>query len=229
MTPVSHQPAFHAHRPINADPAAEIEFAAHLRAFFSPAQLTEQLDRFAAGSGDMDVLMRRVLWRALVRRLGNGVRIGRSVGLVHPETFGIGDGVFIGDGAYLQGRFEGSCVIGDHVWIGPQSYFDARALILESDVGWGPGAKVLGAEHTGEPADAPIMQTDLAVRPVHVGRGADIGVGAILLPGVTVGEGSIVGAGAVVTRDVPAFAIVAGVPAEILRMRDASGAEPADA
>jgi acetyltransferase-like isoleucine patch superfamily enzyme len=59
---------------------------------------------------------------------------------------------------------------------------------------------------------------------VLVKQGADIGTGAVLLPGVTVGQGAIVGAGAVVTRDVQDFAIVAGVPAKFLRWRD--GYEP---
>jgi len=58
------------------------------------------------------------------------------------------------------------------------------------------------------------------IKPVTVKRGADIGAGATILPGVTVGEDAIVGAGAVVTRDVPAYSIVAGVPARILRWRD---------
>jgi acetyltransferase-like isoleucine patch superfamily enzyme len=110
------------------------------------------------------------------------------------------------------------------VWIGPQAYFDARDLILEDYVGWGPGAKVLGSAHTGLPIDQPIIETDLEIRPVRVEAWADIGTGAILLPGVTLGKGSIVGAGAVVTQDVPPFAIVAGVPARFLRWRD--GYEP---
>jgi acetyltransferase-like isoleucine patch superfamily enzyme len=93
-------------------------------------------------------------------------------------------------------------------------------------VGWGPGAKALGSAHTGLPIDQPIIETDLEIRPVRVGAWADIGTAAILLPGVTVGKGSIVGAGAVVTRDVPPFAIVAGVPARFLRWRD--GYQPED-
>ena len=101
---------------------------------------------------------------------------------------------------------------------------DARNLILEDYVGWGPGAKVLGSSHTGLPIDRPIIETDLEIRPVRVEAWADIGTGAVILPGVTVGKGSIVGAGAVVTRDVPPFAIVAGVPARFLRWRE--GFEP---
>jgi len=54
-------------------------------------------------------------------------------------------------------------------------------------------------------------------RPVVIGDDAWIGAGAILLPGVTVGRGGIVGAGAVVTKDVPPFAVVAGVPAMRIR------------
>jgi acetyltransferase-like isoleucine patch superfamily enzyme len=110
--------------------------------------------------------------------------------------------------------------IGNHAWIGPQAYFDARHLILEEYVGWGPGAKLLGSAHTGIPVDRPILETDLEIRPVHVEAWADIGTGAILLPGVTVGKGSIVGAGAVVTSDVAPFSIVAGVPARFIRWRE---------
>ncbi|TMG37577.1 MAG: acyltransferase [Chloroflexi bacterium] len=91
--------------------------------------------------------------------------------------------------------------------------------VLGEYVGWGPGAKVLGSEHTGDPIDVPIIQTDLVIKPVRVGRWADIGVNAVLLPGVTVGTGAIVGASAVVTHDVPDRAIVAGVPATLLRYR----------
>jgi acetyltransferase-like isoleucine patch superfamily enzyme len=139
------------------------------------------------------------------------------------ETALIGDGVYVGEQVFIQGRFDGRCVLGNHVWIGPQSYLDARDLVIEEYVGWGPGARVLGSQHTGVPADRPVVQTDLRIEPVRVCAWADIGVNAVLLPGVTVGRGAIVGAGAVVTEDVPPFAIVAGVPARFLRWRDGHG------
>jgi acetyltransferase-like isoleucine patch superfamily enzyme len=79
---------------------------------------------------------------------------------------------------------------------------------------------VLGSTHSGYPVDVPIIQTDLELRPVTVDAWADIGVNAVLLPGVTIGKGAIVGAGAVVAADVPPLAIVAGVPARLLRYRN---------
>ena len=210
--------AVHGVREVVPDPPDERREAADLRAEGQPA-LLERYGEIAYLDSAEGARRRRVLLRALCRSFGNGVSVGLGVIVQHPETFEIGDAVFIGSQAILQGRHDGRCVIGAHSWLGPQSYFDCRDLELGEYVGWGPGAKVLGSEHTGEPADVPIIQTDLVIRPVRVGRGADIGTNAVLLPGVTVGEGAIVGAGAVVTADVAPYAVVAGVPARMLRSR----------
>ena len=55
---------------------------------------------------------------------------------------------------------------------------------------------------------------------MRIGAGSDIGVNAVILPGVTIGRGAMVGAGAIVTRDVEPVAVVAGVPAKFLRWRE---------
>jgi len=212
--------AVHGVQEVTPDPEFEAGLSEYLKAKYSHEALFELYARFAGGEDPLAIVLRRAIWRAVARRFGHGVQIGSGVGFKHLETFEIGDAVFIGSQSYIQGRFDGSCVIGNHVWIGPQSYFDARDLVLEDYVGWGPGARVLGSAHTGLPIELPIIKTDLEIQPVRVGRGADIGVNAVLLPGVTVGEGSIVGAGAVVTRDVPPFAVVAGVPARFLQWRE---------
>ncbi|MBE0618443.1 MAG: hypothetical protein IH608_11030 [Proteobacteria bacterium] len=58
------------------------------------------------------------------------------------------------------------------------------------------------------------------LKPVVIGNDVWIGAGAVVLPGTTVGEGAIVGANAVITKDVRSFAVVGGVPAVELRLRD---------
>jgi len=217
--------AVHAVQEVRPDPDFEIGLADYLLAQYGRDGLTDVYARFAVGDGHLDNMIRRAILRAMARRFGHGVRIGSGVGFKHAETFEIGSGVFIGAQTYIQGRFDGNCVIGDHVWIGPQSYFDARELVIQDYVGWGPGAKVLGSVHTGLPIEIPIIKTELKITRVTIETGADIGTNAVILPGVTVGKGSIVGAGAVVTRDVSPFSIVAGVPARFMRWRADMSAE----
>jgi galactoside O-acetyltransferase len=211
--------AVHGLEPPPRDPDFEAGFDAFLKGAYSREALIELYGRFCVGDGATDTLMRRAIWRSLAQRCGAGLQVGSGAIFRHPETFGLGQGVFIGAQACIQGRFDGRCVIGDHVWIGPHAFLDARDLVLGDYVGWGPGARLLGSTHTGTPCDIPIVQTDLEIGPVRIEAWADIGTGAVILPGVTVGKGAIVGAGAVVTSDVPAFAIVAGTPARFLRWR----------
>jgi len=211
--------AVHGVQEVQADPPDELKESADLRATETKEQLLARYSAACYEDSPNGARMRRVVLRAICKAFGNGVKVGVGVLVLHPHTFEIGDAVFIGNQSFLQGRHDGHCVIGPHTWIGPQSYFDCRDMELGEYVGWGPGAKVLGSEHTGEPTEVPIIQTDLVIKPVRVHDGADIGVNAVLLPGVTVGRGAIVGAGAVVTKDVPPYAIVAGVPAKFLRSR----------
>ena len=204
---------------ISHDPAWQREYAAHLRAQYTLPELLGLHARYRGAASSFDSLQLTSLYQAMCAAVGHGLRVEADVVIKHPETFEIGDAVFLGAQTMIQGRFDGTCKIGSHVWIGPQSYFDARNLVIEDYVGWGPGAKVLGSSHTGLPVDTPIIKTDLEIKPVVIGFGADIGTNATILPGVHVGAHSIVGAGAVVTSDVPEYAVVAGVPARIVRYR----------
>jgi len=201
------------------DPSWEWEFAAHLKQTYTAHDLLALFSKYRNEEGTFETSMRRVLIRAMCKSAGHALQSGPGVVFKHPETMEIGDAVFLGAQTMIQGRFDGTCRIGHHVWIGPHAYFDARHLVIEDYVGWGPGAKVLGSSHTGEPVDVPVIATPLTIKPVVIGYGADIGTNATILPGVHVGANSIVGAGAVVTSDVPEYAVVAGVPAKVIRYR----------
>jgi acetyltransferase-like isoleucine patch superfamily enzyme len=217
--PIRQVAATFGRREFREDAAWEHGFAAYLKESQSPPELLAMFAEHRSGEKPFDFMLRRVLMRALCKRVGSNLHVACDVVLKHPETMELGDCVFIGAQAMIQGRFDGTCKIGSHVWIGPQAYFDARNLVLEDYVGWGPGAKVLGSTHTGIPVGEPIIATDLVIKPVTVGFGADIGMNACILPGVHIGTHAIVGAGAVVTQDVPDYAIAAGVPARIIRDR----------
>jgi acetyltransferase-like isoleucine patch superfamily enzyme len=210
--------AVHGRQSLAPDPA-DTARAQTLKASHPLTELIEMYGSVAGATSVEGARMRAALWTAMAKRAGHSLRVGTGALIRHSETFEFGDGVHIGEYALLQGRFDGRCVIGNHVWLGPQSFLDARDLVIEDHVGWGPGAKVLGSMHTGLPHDIPIIATDLEIKPVRIRAWADIGVNAVVLPGVTVGKGAIVGAGAVVTSDVEPFSVVAGVPARFLHWR----------
>ncbi len=211
--------AFWGQGEIQPDSEGEKEFARFLAERFPAEARRSFYDRFRDRDSEFDAVMRKIILRTFCKSFGEGVVVSAGVVFKHPETVAIGDRVFLGRGVFVQGRHDGTCRIGSGCWIGPGAYLDARDLVIEENVGFGPGAKVLGSAHTGEPEDLPVIATDLTIKPVRIGQGSDIGVNAIILPGVTIGERAIVGAGAVVTLDVPSRAVVAGVPARLLRMR----------
>lgn len=211
--------AYFGSKEIREDAPFESGFAEHLMNHLTFDERLALYERYKPGETHFDAIMRRILLKSLVRRFGNDVTVSSFVSFAHPETIEIGEGVFFGQYSFVQGRHDGYCRIGSKVWIGPYSYFDARALDIEDCVGIGPGTRILGSKHTGRPEDVPIIQTDLVIKPVRICHGSDIGMNAVILPGVTVGEGAIVGAGAVVTKDVDPRTIVAGVPAQFLKKR----------
>ena len=139
----------------------------------------------------------------------------------HPENVEIGDDVYVGHYAILKGYYRNRLVIGPGSWIGQMAFLHAAGGIeIGARVGIGPAAVVITSSHELPPSiDTPIMDGPIETAPVVLEDGCDVGVRAVILPGVRVGKGAQVGAGAVVTADVPAGAVVAGSPARVLRLR----------
>lgn len=93
------------------------------------------------------------------------------------------------------------------------SFLDIGGITIEDDVQIGPRVNITSENHPLDPAN----RKTLIPKSVSIKRNAWIGAGATLLPGVTIGENAVVAAGAVVTKDVPSNAVVAGVPARIIK------------
>lgn len=138
----------------------------------------------------------------------------------HPENISLGNNVYVGHQAILKGYYQNELVIGDETWIGQQVFMHAAGGIrIGARVGIGPAVKILTSQHREAGREVPVLFSPLEMAPVVIADDADLGIGAIVLPGVKIGAGAIVGAGSIVTRDVPAYAVVAGSPARILRHR----------
>ena len=83
----------------------------------------------------------------------------------------------------------------------------------------GPNVTILTHTHNIERTDIPMGQQGMRGAEVVIGNDVWIGMRVIIMPGVKVGDGAVIGAGAVVTKDVPAFTVVGGVPAKIIKYR----------
>jgi acetyltransferase-like isoleucine patch superfamily enzyme len=158
--------------------------------------------------------------RSQLGACGQEVVIEDGVLIFHPEHVFLGDRVYVGHQTMLKAYYQNELRIGEGTWIGQQCFFhSAGGIVIGQNVGVGPGVKILTSVHAETPRAIPILHAPLAFAPVHIEDDADLGVGAIVLPGIRIGRGAQVGAGAVVTRDVPPYAVVAGNPARVLRER----------
>lgn len=151
--------------------------------------------------------------------IASNVRMAANVAIAHPELVNlygctIGQDTKIGPFVEIQkNAFVGArCKISSHTFI-------CEGVTIEDEVFVGHGVLFINDRYPrATAADGKLqIDADWQVIPTRVCRGASIGSGAVILCGVTIGEGALIGAGAVVTHDVPPRAIVAGVPARIIR------------
>jgi UDP-2-acetamido-3-amino-2,3-dideoxy-glucuronate N-acetyltransferase len=136
--------------------------------------------------------------------------------IFHPDLVNlygceVGDDTKIGAFVEIQkNAFIGArCKISSHTFV-------CEGVTIEDEVFIGHGVMFINDRHPRATADGALQtEADWQVVPTRICRGASVGSGAVIMCGVTVGEKALVGAGAVVTKDVPAGATVAGVPARV--------------
>ena len=146
------------------------------------------------------------------------VQLGKGVKIFHPELVNlygceIGQDTKIGPFVEIQknASIGARCKISSHSFI-------CEGVIIEDEVFIGHGVMFINDLYPKATNQSGSLQTeaDWKVIETLIKRRASIGSNATILAGVTIGEGAMVGAGAVVKHDVPAFAIVVGVPARVI-------------
>lgn len=207
----------------------------------------ELLTSFLGGfPGALGLWLRQKFYPSLFSQVGRGVLFGRNLNLRHPKKISLGDAVVITDNCVLDARGaantgislgnkvilsqdvllickDGNITVGNHVGMGANTGIYAVAgntVHLGDHVLLGPYTYIGGHSYHFDRLDIPISEQGLNPRGgTTVEDGAWIGARATLMDGVTIHQGAIVAAGAVVTKDVPPYAIVAGVPARIIQYR----------
>jgi len=147
--------------------------------------------------GKIGKKVRYLLCRRMFRKCG------RDVNVEHGADFGFGTTIEIGNRSG----------IGVDAWI--------RAdLVIGDDVMMGPQAVIYGRYHKYDRTDIPMMNQGMGeFDPIVIEDDVWIGIRVIILKGVRIGKGAIIGAGAVVTGDVPAYSVVVGNPAKVIKRR----------
>jgi acetyltransferase-like isoleucine patch superfamily enzyme len=169
-------------------------------------------------------LRRRLLTRAGWRWRTDGMLfLGRRLELqvARGAEVRFGRFVWIGDGSKIRCH-EGVVEIGEKTVMGQEVTISAyRRVRLGRECVIADRAMFIDFDHGVVEVERPIRSQGIYMRDVEVGSNVWIGYGACILRGVRVGDNSIVGTNSVVTRDVPANAVVAGIPARVIRMREA--------
>ena len=187
--------------------------------------------RFLARNGMLNLQYARLLWRYLRRRLlsvagwrwstGGMLFLGRKleIQIARGAEVRFGRFVWIGDGSKIRCH-EGVVEIGEKTVMGQECTISAyRRVRIGEQCVIADRAMFIDFDHGVVEVDRPIRKQGIYMRDVEVGSNVWIGYGACVLRGVRVGDNSIVGTNSVVTKDVPANAVVAGAPARVLRMR----------
>lgn len=200
---------------------------------------------FSLIPGALGLILRQIFFRPLFRKVGRNVAFGRNLVIRHPHKISIGDNVIIDDDCTLDAKGEGNTgiLLGDMVTLGRFSSLVCKDADIQigSHVNIGSNVKLIVANQgkisIGNSIDigsgchfsaGSYDYTDPDILPssrrkqtlgILVEDLAWIGAGVIVLDGVAIGTKSIIGAGAVVTKDIPAHSLAAGVPAEVKKLR----------
>jgi len=155
--------------------------------------------------------------------VGLGVSVGPDHTIAMRGRVEVADACELNQGVELN-PFGGSIRIARRVWLGPYVVIYGHGGVeIGEETMVSMQATILSSNHTIPKRGRCMRWEPDILLPTRIGRDVWIGANAVILGGVTIGDGAVVAAGAVVTKDVEAGAVVAGVPARLLRRREARG------
>jgi acetyltransferase-like isoleucine patch superfamily enzyme len=171
-------------------------------------------------------------YKPFLGRLGRGSRLERVSLLTNPDCLFLGENVGIAHGARIEAfrnhreyRYAPSITIGDGSSIQPYVHLAAAAnMVIGCHVLMGSRVFITDHDHQFLDPDVPVGEQALEVAPVQIEDFVWLGENVVVLKGVTIGHHAVVGANSVVTRDLPPYAVAAGAPAHVIRMRAQSKA-----
>lgn len=186
----------------------------------------ELIKLFNRGNG-IEVYLWTRIYRCFLGQLGKGTILSKADQLLNPRHIFIGKQVGIAHGARLDAirqfagqSYAGAIYIGDHTSIQPYAHIAAAAsLYIGTYVLTGSRIFISDHDHQFTKLDVPVAYQPLAVAPVRIEDHVWLGENVTILKGVTVGHHAVIGANSVVTKNIPPFAIAAGSPAKVIRMR----------
>lgn len=136
-----------------------------------------------------------------------------------PKSIDIGANTFIHEFCILR-AFRGFIRIGNDCSLNPYCILMGDGgITIGNDVRIAAHTVIVAAQHRFDRIDVPIHHQGVSSKGIEIGDDVWIGANCTILDGVKVSKGAIVGAGAVVTKDVPPYAVVGGIPARVIGMR----------
>jgi acetyltransferase-like isoleucine patch superfamily enzyme len=167
-------------------------------------------------------LLRRLYYRGALAASGKRLSVGRNVEIVCPGNIRLGDEAYLVDGAILRARGNARLTIGNRFAANGNARIVAdngEEIMIGTCVMVGPNAVIRASNHRTDDTGRPMLDQGQTGGRIVIGDDAWIGVNAVIVLNVTIGSHVIAAAGAVITRDVPDYAVVAGVPARVIADR----------
>jgi len=156
------------------------------------------------------------------RYIGKNVAIDGMPEFIWPcADIRLMDNVRIGKRCVFQGAPQSKIIIGNKVSINDGCYITSLfSITIGESTSIGEYTSIRDYNHKFDDVHVTIKNQDYYGAPIEIGKDCWIGRGCIILPGVIIGDGAVIGANSVVSKDVPAYSVVAGVPAKVIKMRN---------